>query len=76
MYTMNYCAVANLCFWWWLVCYYQVDSECNKVEQWLRGVSQLQESLPKNVDPVVWSYQIKEQEQELDMYVSFLPKAA
>nr|CAB3468761.1 unnamed protein product [Digitaria exilis] len=46
-----------------------VDNECNKAEQWLREGLQLQESLPKNVDPVLWSYEIKRQEQDLDMYV-------
>jgi len=50
-----------------------VDNECNKSEQWLREGLQLQESLPKNVDPVLWSYQIKRREEELDMYVSFPP---
>jgi len=45
-----------------------VDNECNKSEQWLREGLQLQESLPKNVDPVLWSYQIKRREEELDMF--------
>jgi hypothetical protein len=35
-----------------------VDSECTKAEQWLRERSQLQESLPKNVDPALWSHEI------------------
>nr|CAB3471183.1 unnamed protein product [Digitaria exilis] len=48
-----------------------VDNECNKAEQWLREGLQLQESLPKNVDPVLWSYEIKRQERDLDMYVFF-----
>ncbi|XP_066371101.1 heat shock 70 kDa protein 16-like isoform X2 [Miscanthus floridulus] len=45
-----------------------VDNECNKAEQWLREGSQLQESLPKNVDPVLWSCEIKRKEEELDMF--------
>jgi len=45
-----------------------VDNECNKSEQWLREGLQLQESLPKNVDPVLWSYQIKRREEKLDMF--------
>ncbi|CAD6338649.1 unnamed protein product [Miscanthus lutarioriparius] len=45
-----------------------VDNECNKAEQWLREGSQLQESLPKNVDPVLWSCEIKRTEEELDMF--------
>ncbi|VAI91901.1 unnamed protein product [Triticum turgidum subsp. durum] len=47
-----------------------IDNECTKVEQWLRESSQLQESLPKNVDPVVWSHEIKKKEEELDMSCS------
>uniref|UniRef100_A0A0E0LEQ3 Heat shock 70 kDa protein 16 n=1 Tax=Oryza punctata TaxID=4537 RepID=A0A0E0LEQ3_ORYPU len=45
-----------------------VDSECTKAEQWLRERSQLQESLPKNVDPAFWSHEIKKKEHELDMF--------
>ncbi|PWZ17282.1 hypothetical protein Zm00014a_023565 [Zea mays] len=45
-----------------------VDNECNKAEQWLREGSQLQESLPKNVDPVLWSCEIKRKEEELDTF--------
>ncbi|KAM0927731.1 hypothetical protein ACQ4PT_002683 [Festuca glaucescens] len=43
-----------------------IDDECTKAELWLRESSQLQESLPKNVDPVVWSHEIKKKEEELD----------
>ncbi|KAG2613707.1 hypothetical protein PVAP13_4KG405100 [Panicum virgatum] len=50
-----------------------VDNECNKAEQWLREGLQLQESLPKNVDPILCSYEIKRRGEELDMYVSFPP---
>ncbi|AQK66033.1 Heat shock 70 kDa protein 16 [Zea mays] len=45
-----------------------VDNECNKAEQWLSEGSKLQESLPKNVDPVLWSCEIKGKEEELDMF--------
>ncbi|XP_040381327.1 heat shock 70 kDa protein 16 isoform X2 [Oryza brachyantha] len=44
-----------------------VESECTKAEQWLREMSQLQETLPKNVDPVICSHEIKKKEQELNM---------
>nr|ABA95553.1 expressed protein [Oryza sativa Japonica Group] len=33
---------------------YAVERECTKAEQWLWERSQLQESLPKNVDPALW----------------------
>ncbi|KAL6603168.1 hypothetical protein ACP70R_043529 [Stipagrostis hirtigluma subsp. patula] len=45
-----------------------VDNECTKAEQWLREGSQLQESLPKNVEPVLWSHEIKKRGEELDMF--------
>ncbi|GJM97671.1 hypothetical protein PR202_ga14613 [Eleusine coracana subsp. coracana] len=45
-----------------------VDNECTKAEQWLREGLQLQESLPKNVDPVIWCHEIKKKEEELDMF--------
>ncbi|XP_062178375.1 heat shock 70 kDa protein 16-like isoform X2 [Phragmites australis] len=45
-----------------------VDNECIKAEQWLREGSQLQETLPNNVDPVLWSHEIKKKEEELDMF--------
>jgi hypothetical protein len=50
----------------------QIDDECTKAELWLRESSQLQGSLPKNVDPVVWSHEIKKKQQELDRYLTFL----
>ena len=37
---------------------YAVERECTKAEQWLWERSQLQESLPKNVDPALWSHEI------------------
>ncbi|TVU08560.1 hypothetical protein EJB05_41969 [Eragrostis curvula] len=45
-----------------------VDNECTKAEQWLREALQLQESLPKNVDPVIWSHEIRNKEEELNMF--------
>ncbi|KAJ6767334.1 HSC70CB ISOFORM G-RELATED [Salix purpurea] len=36
-----------------------VIDECNKAEKWLQEKIQQQDSLPKNVDPVLWSSEIK-----------------
>ncbi|XP_022716101.1 heat shock 70 kDa protein 16 isoform X2 [Durio zibethinus] len=36
-----------------------VIDECNKAEWWLQEKSQQQNSLPKDVDPMVWSSEIK-----------------
>jgi heat shock protein 4 len=48
---------------------YAVERECTKAEQWLWERSQLQESLPKNVDPALWSHEInKKKKHELDMF--------
>ncbi|KAL5972657.1 hypothetical protein ACLOJK_039462 [Asimina triloba] len=44
-----------------------VLNECNKAEQWLCEKIQLQESLPKNVDPVLSSDEIKKQAETLDI---------
>ncbi|XP_068668992.1 heat shock 70 kDa protein 16-like [Aristolochia californica] len=43
-----------------------VINECNKAEQWLREKMQLQDSLPKNCDPVLWSSEIKRMMEVLD----------
>ncbi|GFP97031.1 heat shock 70 kDa protein 16 [Phtheirospermum japonicum] len=43
-----------------------VIGECNKAEEWLREKSQLQDSLPKNADPVLWSSEITSKSQALD----------
>ncbi|KAM0952255.1 putative Heat shock protein 70 family [Dioscorea sansibarensis] len=43
-----------------------VFNECNKAEQWLRDKSQLQDSLPKNSDPVLWSHEINKMTALLD----------
>ncbi|TQD68751.1 hypothetical protein C1H46_045716 [Malus baccata] len=42
-----------------------VVNECYKVEQWLRDKNQQQDSLPKNVDPVLWSNDIRSRNEEL-----------
>ncbi|GER52959.1 heat shock 70 kDa protein 16 [Striga asiatica] len=48
-----------------------VIGECNKAEEWLREKTQLQDSLPKNADPVLWSGEITRKAQALDeMYKS------
>ncbi|XP_075668105.1 heat shock 70 kDa protein 16-like isoform X1 [Castanea sativa] len=44
-----------------------IINECNKAEQWLREKSQLQDSMPKNTDPVLWSADIKSRKEDLDM---------
>ncbi|KAM1343181.1 hypothetical protein ACFX15_007083 [Malus domestica] len=43
-----------------------VVNEFYKVEQWLREKTQQQDSLPKNVDPVLWSSDIKSRNEELN----------
>lgn len=43
-----------------------VMNECNKTEQWLQERIQLQDSLPKNVDPILWSSEIKRNTEALD----------
>ncbi|XP_058094160.1 heat shock 70 kDa protein 16 isoform X1 [Magnolia sinica] len=55
-----------------------VLNECNKAEQWLREKTQLQDSLPKNTDPVLSSDEIKRQTEALDMTCRHIirPKAS
>ncbi|KAJ0966157.1 hypothetical protein J5N97_027295 [Dioscorea zingiberensis] len=43
-----------------------VIGECRKAEQWLREKTQQQDSLPKNVDPVLWSHEIKKMRESFD----------
>ena len=38
-----------------------VLQECNRAEQWLREKTQLQEMLPRNIDPILWSSDIEGQ---------------
>ncbi|XP_022981397.1 heat shock 70 kDa protein 16-like [Cucurbita maxima] len=40
--------------------------ECDRVEQWLTEKSQQQELLPKNIDPLLWSSEIKTREHDFD----------
>jgi hypothetical protein len=49
---------------------FQILSECNKAEQWLREKSQQQDAMPRNTDPVLWSSDIKSRKEDLDMYYS------
>ncbi|XP_004294376.1 PREDICTED: heat shock 70 kDa protein 16 [Fragaria vesca subsp. vesca] len=41
-------------------------NECFKVEQWLREKNQQQNSMPKNIDPILWSSDIKSRTEELN----------
>ncbi|KAL2322644.1 hypothetical protein Fmac_027023 [Flemingia macrophylla] len=43
-----------------------IYNECDKVEQWLREKIQLQESFPKNTDPILWSSDIKSKTEDLN----------
>ena len=45
---------------------FQVIDECNKAEKWLQEKTQQQDSLPKNVDPVLWSSEIKRKTEGFD----------
>ncbi|XP_042440919.1 heat shock 70 kDa protein 16-like [Zingiber officinale] len=45
-----------------------VMNECIKAEQWLQEMSQQQDSLPKNTDPVLWSHEILKMREALDMF--------
>lgn len=44
-----------------------VINECFKAEKWLREKTQLQDSLPKNTDPVLWSTDIRNRTEELKL---------
>lgn len=44
----------------------QIINECSKAELWLRDRTQQQDSLPKNVDPVLWSSEIKKRTEALN----------
>lgn len=47
---------------------FQIINECNKVEQWLGEKMQQQESFPKNIDPIIWSSDIKSKTEDLYLY--------
>nr|KJB22069.1 hypothetical protein B456_004G027900 [Gossypium raimondii] len=42
-------------------------NECNKAEQWLTEKTKQQHSLPKNIDPLLWSSEIKKMTEDLNM---------
>ncbi|EXB50301.1 Heat shock 70 kDa protein 16 [Morus notabilis] len=44
-----------------------IVNECTKAEQWLREKTQEQDSLPRNIDPVLWSSDIKSKTDELNL---------
>ncbi|KAI4308013.1 hypothetical protein L6164_031132 [Bauhinia variegata] len=44
-----------------------IINECNKAEQWLREKMQQQGSLPKNIDPILWSSDIKSKAEDLNL---------
>ncbi|KAG6776856.1 hypothetical protein POTOM_016646 [Populus tomentosa] len=50
-----------------------VIDECNKAEKWLQEKTQQQDSLPKNVDPVLWSCEIKRKAEGFDAYYVITP---
>lgn len=52
-----------------------VIDECNKAEKWLQEKTQLQDSLPKNVDPVLWSCEIKRKAEGFDATCKYITKS-
>ncbi|XP_022734400.1 heat shock 70 kDa protein 16-like isoform X2 [Durio zibethinus] len=44
-----------------------IMNACNQAEQWLREKTQQQDSLPKNIDPLLWSSEIKSRTEDLNM---------
>lgn len=55
---------------------FQVIDECNKAENWLQEKTQQQDLLPKNVDPVLWSCEIKRKAEGFDAYCSHILRLA
>ncbi|OMO76763.1 Heat shock protein 70 family [Corchorus capsularis] len=49
-----------------------VNDECNKAERWLQEKSQQQDSLPKDVDPMVWSSDIKRKAEALEATCKYM----
>lgn len=43
-----------------------IVNECFKVEQWLKEKNQQQNSMPKNMDPILWSGDIRSRTEELN----------
>ncbi|KAD2393940.1 hypothetical protein E3N88_40917 [Mikania micrantha] len=54
----------------------KVLNECSEIENWLREKKQLQDSLPKHVDPVLLSSDIKKKTETLDRPIMSKPKPA
>lgn len=52
-----------------------VIDECNKAEKWLQEKTQQQDSLPKNVDPVLWSCEIKRKAEGFDATCKYITKS-
>ncbi|KAL9355743.1 hypothetical protein Peur_053713 [Populus x canadensis] len=52
-----------------------VIDECNKAEKWLQEKTQQQDSLPKNVDPVLWSCDIKRKAEGFDATCKYITKS-
>jgi heat shock protein 4 len=50
---------------------FQLINDCNNIEQWLKEKVQQQESYPKNIDPILWSSNIKEASEHLRKYDAF-----
>ncbi|CAN1318782.1 Heat shock 70 kDa protein 16 [Linum perenne] len=44
----------------------RIMDECNKAEHWVRTGMQQQESMPKDIDPVLWSRDIKKRTEDLN----------
>ncbi|MBA0778967.1 hypothetical protein Gotri_003252 [Gossypium trilobum] len=49
-----------------------VTDECNKAERWLQEKSQQQDSLAKDVDPMVWSCEIKRKAEALEATCKYM----
>ena len=47
---------------------FQVLNECSEAENWLREAQQLQDTLPKHVEPVLISANIRKKEEAIDRY--------
>lgn len=52
-----------------------VIDECNKAEKWLQEKTQQQDLLPKNVDPVLWSCEIKRKAEGFDATCKYITKS-
>ncbi|KAK2441302.1 heat shock protein 70 (Hsp 70) family protein [Trifolium repens] len=50
-------------------------NDCNNIEQWLKEKVQQQESYPKNIDPILWSSNIKEASEHLQKTVQRIERS-